>query len=270
MPAPNWHPLVDIPGPKFYSTDGKNKLIHTILYGTFKTKSTLHAAAFRTPWCKICAIFPAVQIEKLKKKKKKLSWKHFNTESFREVRAESMISGCQPSTSATTQHISDFKTTYNLFLISHLHRFSFWGERYGRSRLYQSTGYLQQLTAPEHWRVPDLCKSLILPTPWCQEECQRPPVSLGGLALQGDTPASVCRLKTSFAQTLPPAGTSNSWLFHVTSQTLLKKLPGQKPGEQSWEQTEDHSNSALETGATGLLWSLRVLLRHSWSMRVEK
>lgn len=50
-----------------HSTDGKNKLIHTSLYGTLKTKSASHTAAFRTPWCKICAIFPAVQIEKLKK-----------------------------------------------------------------------------------------------------------------------------------------------------------------------------------------------------------
>lgn len=132
--------LVDIPGPKFYSTDGKNKLIHTTLYGRFKTKTALHAAAFRTPWCKICAIFPAVQT---KMKKTELQALH-NTESFGEVRAESMISGCQPSTSATTQHISDFKTTYNLFLIN-LHRSSFWGERYERSRFYQSTRYPRQL-----------------------------------------------------------------------------------------------------------------------------
>lgn len=80
-----------------------------------------------------------------KQRWKKLSCKHFNTESFGEVRAESMTSGCQPSTSATTQHISDFKITYNLFLINHLHRSSFWGERYERSRFYQSTRYPQQL-----------------------------------------------------------------------------------------------------------------------------
>lgn len=127
-------------------------------------------------------------------------------------------------------------------------------------------GTPSNFTAPEDWRVPDLSKSLIFPTPWSKQECQRPPVSPGGPALRGDTPASVCRIKTSFTKTLPPAATGNRWLFHVTSQTLLKKLPGQKPWQESWEQTEDHSNSALEMGATGLLWSLRVLLRHSWSM----
>lgn len=31
------------------------------------------------------------------------------------------------------------------------------------------------------------------------------------------TPGSVCRIKTSFTRTLPPAGTSNHWLFHVTN-----------------------------------------------------
>lgn len=61
--ATHRHPPVDIPRTKFYFTDGKNKLIHAILYGTFKTKSTSHTAAFRTPWC----IFPTVQIGKLKK-----------------------------------------------------------------------------------------------------------------------------------------------------------------------------------------------------------
>lgn len=181
--AANWHPPVDIPRTKFYFTDGKNKLICTILYGTFKTKSASHTAAFRTPWCKIGGIFPTVQTGKLKKNGAEststLSHWQRQRQNLRFLDASLPLLWLLGTSPTLKPHTTSFWST--TCTVSPFGETDMWGHD-----CIKEQGTLRNFTAAERWRVLYLCKNLTLSTPQSQEKCQRPLVSLGGLAFRRD------------------------------------------------------------------------------------
>lgn len=84
-----------------------------------------------------------------------------------------------------------------------------------------------------HWRVCHLCKSPILPSPWSQQKCQRPPVSPGGLTFRRDNSCECLQDKDIIHTDTSVAGSRNCCSCISPHKPSWKSPQGRSPDSRT-------------------------------------